>query len=169
MRLSNNVIDVVVKEVVGEDALPLVKFLKKNKNVSEFKIADVIKKEVNATRNILYRLYENNLVSFMRKKDKQKGWYIYYWTFNQKRVKYLVMDLKKKKLEKLKERVEREKGSHFFGCKNRCIRLNFDHATNFNFKCPECGTVLDQEDNTKIILEIQKEIGAIEKELKTPN
>ena len=34
------------------------------------------------------------------------------------------------------------------------------------FKCPECGTVLDQEDNTKIIGEIQKEIGAIEKELK---
>lgn len=166
MRLSNNVIDLVVKEVVGEDAIPLVRFLKNNKNVSEFKIADIIKKEVNATRNMLYRLYENNLVSFMRKKDKQKGWYIYYWTFNQKRVKYLVTDLKKKRLKKLKERVEREKESHFFGCKNRCIRLNFDHATDFNFKCPECGTVLDQEDNTKIIGEIQKEIGAIEKELK---
>lgn len=167
MRLSNNIIDSVVKEVVGEDAIPLVRFLKNNKNVSEFKIADVIKKEVNATRNMLYRLYENNLVSFMRKKDKQKGWYIYYWTFNQKRVKYLIVDLKKKRLVKLKERVGREKGSYFFGCKNRCIRLNFDQATNFYFKCPECGTVLDQEDNTKVIEEIQKKIGVIEKELKT--
>lgn len=167
MRISNNIIDSVVKEVVGEDAIPLVRFLKNNKNVSEFKIADVIKKEVNATRNMLYRLYENNLVSFMRKKDKQKGWYIYYWTFNQKRVKYLIVDLKKKRLTRLKERVGREKESNFFGCKNQCIRLNFDQATNFYFKCPECGTVLDQEDNTKVIEEIQKEIGVIEKELKT--
>ena len=166
MRLSNNIIESVVKEVVGEDAIALVDFLKDNKNVSEFKIAETIKKEVNATRNILYRLYENNLVSFMRKKDKKKGWYIYYWTFNQKRVKYLIGDLKKKKLIKLKERVNREKEGNFFGCKNKCIRLNFDQVTDFNYKCPECGSVLDQEDNTKVLENIHKEIVVLEKEIK---
>ena len=166
MRLSNNIIESVVKEVVGEDAIALVDFLKDNKNVSEFKIAETIKKEVNATRNILYRLYEDNLVSFMRKKDKKKGWYIYYWTFNQKRVKYLIGDLKKKKLIKLKERVNREKEGNFFGCKNKCIRLNFDQATDFNYKCPECGSVLDQEDNTKVLENIHKEIVVLEKEIK---
>ena len=166
MRLSNNIIESVIKEVVGEDAIPLVKFLKNNKNISEFKIAEVIKKEVNATRNMLYRLYENNLVSFMRKKDKQKGWYIYYWTFNQKRIKYLMVNLKKKKIEKLKERIEREEGGNFFGCRNKCIRLNFDQASDFNYKCPECGAVLDQEDNDQIIGDIQKEVKGLEKELK---
>jgi transcription initiation factor TFIIE subunit alpha len=167
MRLSNNIIESVVREVVGEDGVLLVDFLKNNKNISEFKIAEVIKKEVNQTRNILYRLYENNLVSFMRKKDKKKGWYIYYWTFNQKRVKYLVGDLKGKKLAKLKERVEREKEGNFFGCGNKCIRLDFDQATDFNFKCPECGTVLDHEDNTEVLEKIKKEIKEIEKELKS--
>ncbi len=166
MRLSNNIIESVVMEVVGKDAIPLVRFLKNNKNVSEFKIAEVIKREVNATRNILYKLYEHNLVSFMRKKDKKKGWYIYYWTFNQKRVKYLVHSLKKGKLKKLKERVEREEGGNFFGCKNNCIRLNFDQATDFNFKCPECGEVLDQEDNAPVIENIKKEIKNLEKEVK---
>ena len=166
MRLSNNIIESIVKEVVGDDAIPLVRFLKNNKNISEFKIAETIKKEVNETRNILYRLYENNLVSFMRKKDKKKGWYIYYWTFNQKRVKYLIGDLKKKKLIKLKERVNREKEGNFFGCKNKCIRLNFDQATDFNYKCPECGSVLDQEDNTKVLENIHKEIVVLEKEIK---
>ena len=58
MRVSNKIIESVVKEVVGEEAVPLVDFLKNNKNVSEFKIAEVIKREVNATRNMLYRLYE---------------------------------------------------------------------------------------------------------------
>jgi len=166
MRLSNQIVESVIGEVVGEDAIPLVKFLKNNKNISEFKIASTIKKEVNETRNILYRLYENNLVSFMRKKDKKKGWYIYYWTFNQKRVKDLVVNLKKKKLSKLKEREGREEEGNFFGCRNKCIRLNFEHASNFNFKCPECGSVLDQENNQEIIEDIQKEIKVLEKELK---
>jgi transcription initiation factor TFIIE subunit alpha len=166
MRISNNVIESVVREVVGDDAVQLVEFLKDNKNVSEFKIAEVIKREVNATRNILYRLYENNLVSFMRKKDKKKGWYIYYWTFNQKRIKDLAGNLKKKKLFKLKERIEREKEGNFFGCKNKCIRLNFDQATDFNFKCPECGSILDNEDNAQILENIKKEIKELEKEIK---
>jgi transcription initiation factor TFIIE subunit alpha len=167
MRISNNIIEYVVKELVGEDAIPLVNFLKNNKNISEFKIAEVIKKEVNSTRNMLYRLYENNLVSFIRKKDKKKGWYIYYWTFNQKRVKDLIVELKKKKFKKLKERITREEGGNFFGCKNKCIRLDFDQATDFTFKCPECGSVLDQEDNKKVIEDIHKEIKDLEKEMKT--
>jgi transcription initiation factor TFIIE subunit alpha len=166
MRVSNNIIEDVVSEVIGDDAIPVVKFLRKNKNISEFKIAEVIKKEVNATRNILYRLYEANLVSFMRKKDKQKGWYIYYWTFNQKRISHLVVNLKKKRIEKLKERITREKGGDFFGCKNKCIRLDFDQASDFQFKCPECGTILDQENNDGIVKSIQKEIKELEKELK---
>lgn len=166
MRLSNNIVEAVIEEVVGLDAIPLVRYLKNNKNVSEFKIAQIIKKEVNITRNLLYRLYENNLVGFMRKKDKQKGWYIYYWTFNQKRVKFLVVDLKKKKLVKLNERIKREKGGNFFGCRNKCIRLNFDQATEFGFKCPECGSILDQEDNQNIIEDLENQVKTLQKELK---
>jgi transcription initiation factor TFIIE subunit alpha len=102
----------------------------------------------------------------MRKKDKKKGWYIYYWTFNPRRVKDVVLGLKKRKLTKLKERIEREKGGNFFFCRNKCIRLNFDQATDFSFKCPECGSVLDQEDNDKVIQDIEHEMKNIDKEIK---
>ena len=166
MRLSNNLMENAISDVIGQDIIPVIKYLKGNKNVSEFKIAQIIKKEVNETRNLLYRLYENNLVTFIRKKDKKKGWYIYYWTFNQKRVKDLLNSSKKKKLFKLKERIEREKEGNFFGCRNKCIRLNFDQATEFGFKCPECGSVLDQEDNKQIIDTIEKDIKDLEKDLK---
>jgi transcription initiation factor TFIIE subunit alpha len=166
MKLSNKIIENVVSEVAGEDVLPLVRVLKNKKNVSEFKLADSIKREVNETRNMLYRLYDANLVSFIRRKDKKKGWYIYYWTFNVRRVKYLVVDLKKKRLERLRERLEREKKENFFICQNRCIRLDFDQSTDFEFKCPECGSLLNQEDNTQKIKEIEEEIMDLEKEMK---
>lgn len=166
MKLSNKLIQEIIIEVAGEDVLPLMKALKNKKNVSEFKLAENIKCEINTTRNMLYRLYNSNLVSFMRKKDKKKGWYIYYWTFNPKRIKYLASSLKKQKLAKLKERLEREKSSDFFTCENKCVRLDFEQATEFQFKCPECGTLLNQEDNAEKIKEIEKEIKSLEKELK---
>jgi len=166
MKLSNKLIDEVITELAGEDVLPLVRMLKNKKNVSEFKLAEDIKQEINITRNMLYRLYNHNLVTFIRKKDKKKGWYIYYWTFNPKMVKYLSRTTKQKKLEKLKERIEREKGGDFFACETRCIRLDFEQSTDFQFKCPECGSLLNQEDNQKKIIEIEKEIKKLEKALK---
>jgi len=164
--LSNKIIEATIADVAGEDVLPIVHFLKNKKNISEFKIAEVIKKEINATRNMLYRLQEANLVSFIRKKDKKKGWYIYYWTFKPKMIKHIVISLKKEKLAKLKDRLKRERSSHFFICQNKCIRLDFDQAMNFEFKCPECGEIMNQEDNLENIRVIEEEIKNIKNELK---
>jgi transcription initiation factor TFIIE subunit alpha len=154
-----------VAQVAGTDVVPLVKILKNKKNVSEFKLAEAMKQEVNTTRNMLYRLYNSNLVSFIRKKDKKKGWYIYYWTFDMKRIKELLWSLKKKRLEMLKERLGREEEGQFYLCPNECMRLDFDQAMNFQFKCPECGQLIHIEDNTARIEAIKKEIATLEKEL----
>src|SRR3989338_5253527 len=158
MKLSDQLIEQVVAESVGEDAVSIVRALKNKKNISEFKIAEDVKIEVNLVRNILYRLYDENLVTFIRKKDKVKGWYIYYWTFNPKRIKDLMGQLKKRRFERLKERLEREKSSDFFLCENKCIRLDFDQATEFEFKCPECSSLLHQEDNKQIINDIEQNL-----------
>lgn len=166
MKLSNKIVESVVSEVAGQDVIPLVKALKNKKNISEFKLAEDIKQEINTTRNMLYRLYDANLVSFIRKKDKKKGWYIYYWTFNAKRIKELTKNLKVQRLEKLKERLSRENASKFFACKSKCIRLDFDQSTDFGYKCPECGNLLHEEDNKQMIERLQKEVKVLEKDLK---
>jgi len=166
MKLSNKVLEEVIIEVAGEDVLVLVKALKNKKNVSEFKLAEKIGQEVNATRNMLYRLYKANLVSFIRKKDKVKGWYIYYWTFKTKNIKHLASEIKKKRAAQLKERLDREKEGQFYICPQKCMRLNFDQAVDFQFKCPECGGLMELDNNEEKIREIEKEIKEIEKELK---
>jgi len=164
MRITPKLIEKIVTEVVGEEAIPIVNYLKGKKNVSEFKIAEGVKEEIHRTRNILYRLLENNLVTFKRKKDKQKGWYICYWDFHPYKVKYLVEKLRKQKLEDLKERLKREQANHFFMCKSACVRMDFEKATDFNFKCPECGELMNQLDNAKTIDFLKDKIGELEKE-----
>lgn len=158
-------IEEVVKELVGEDVLPLVKVLQRKPSISEFSLADAIKNEINLTRNMLYRLYNVNLVSFMRRKDKKKGWYIYYWTFSPKNIPYLAVGLKKQKLERLVERLEREKKSQFYACISACIRLDFEQATDFEFKCPECGELLNVQDNTEKIKDLELSAAQLRSEL----
>ena len=92
MKLTNTKIYDAVKEVVGEDSVKIIEYLKDKKNISDFKIAEKVDRDIHEVRNILYRLYNFNLVSYYRKKDRQKGWYISYWTFNKKRIKeFLVL------------------------------------------------------------------------------
>lgn len=168
MKVSSKIVEDVVTQVAGQEILPLVKYLKDKKNVSEFKLADSMKKEVNIIRNMLYKLYDSNLVTFVRKKDKKKGWYIYYWTFEPKKIKHLIRMLNQKRLAKLKDRLERETQGIFYECPNKCIRLDFDQAFNFNFKCPECGQLINQESNEAKIKDIRKEILWLEKEVNVP-
>src|SRR3989344_5506738 len=150
--------DAIIAEVAGADVLPLVKSLKNKRNVSEFKIAEQLKLEINVVRNMLYRLLHCNLVSFIRRKDKKKGWYISYWPFKPKMVPHHSNDLKKKRLAGLRERLQRERDNHFYVCDSRCMRLSSEQAMDYEFKCPECGGLMNQEDNADIIEKIEEEI-----------
>lgn len=159
----------VITEVAGEDTLVLVAYLKGKKNVSEFVIAKDMKMEINTIRNMLYRLLDSNLVTFTRKKDKQKGWYIYYWTYQPKNIDHLFWEIKKKRLEGLKDRLFREKQNVFFVCPQGCMRLEFENAISFDYRCPECGNMLGQQDNAGLRVQLETEIEEITKEISERN
>ena len=165
MKITNGKIYETVKEVVGEDSLKVVEFLKDKKNISDFKIAEKVKVDIHEIRNILYRLYNHNLVSYYRKKDRQKGWYISYWTFNKKRIKDLMKNLHYSKIEKFTQRLEHEEVNrgNIYLCPSACVRVNFDKATDFEFKCPECGSILNNQDNVKTIEFLQEKIKELHK------
>ncbi len=73
----------VIRKIAGKNTEAILPILFGKKNVNEFFIADKLKLTINQTRNILYKLHALDIVSFTRKKDKRKGWYIYFWTLNE--------------------------------------------------------------------------------------
>lgn len=162
--ITNKVIDEIVGQVIGEDSLAVVDFLKDKKNISEFIIAEKVKLDMQTTRNVLYRLHTHNIATYIRRKDRKKGWYISYWTFNRKRIKELIVELKKKRLDKLRDQLKKEEGNQnsFFICSKACARLDFDQATEFDFKCPECGSIMNMQENMRTIEHIKEKIKEIE-------
>lgn len=153
MKITNTKIYGTVKEAIGEDSISIIEYLKDKKNISDFKIAEKVDKDIHEVRNILYRLYNHNLVTYYRKKDRQKGWYISYWTFNKKRVKELMDKMNRDKLAKYTSRLREEEANlgNFYLCPNACVRVGFEKAVDLEYRCPECGNILNHQDNAKTI------------------
>ncbi len=169
-KKENKKVEDTVFAVAGEVGVAIINFLGDQKNVSEFTIADKLKLDMQTVRNTLYKLHTHHVATYIRKKDRQKGWYISYWTFNKKRINELIENMKKMQLERLKERLRKEEASKgiFFICAKACARLDFDQATEFEFKCPECGTLLQQQENQRTIDHLREEIKRIEGTLRSP-
>jgi len=51
-------------------------------------------------------------------------------------------------------------------CNYAFEKIDFEQATDFSFKCPECGSLVNQEDNVEKIDNIKKEIKKLNRELK---
>jgi len=167
MRLTQKKIDEVVIKILGEGGLDLVALLKQKENISEFDLAKKLNLDIKVVRKMLYLLYNHNLVSFTRKKDKQKGWYIYYWTLINDSIKFAYLKKKRKLLQRLEETLEKEERQIFFSCPSECVRLDFDDSMDFEFHCPECGKLLEQDDNKARILGLKSKIDEIKTEMES--
>ncbi len=165
MKLSIEELNALLKQIAGDEGVALVEYIRGKENVSEFKIADKLKSTVNEIRSTLYKLQENNLVIFTRKKDKKKGWYIYFWTFVDAKADALALRNKKERLEILKIQLNKEEGNLMFSCPRKCIRCNFENGMELQFKCPECESVLTQEDNSKRVGLLKKEFNELEQQI----
>lgn len=166
MRLTQKKIEEIIVNVLGNEGLLLLKQLYGKEHVSEFDLASRTKMDIKVIRRLLYVLYNNNLVGFIRKKDKQKGWYIYYWTLLPESLKFIYFKKKREALTLLQQQLEQEKKELFFVCPRRCVRLNFDQATDFEFHCPECGELLSHDSSATRISELQAQIKTLDAELK---
>lgn len=166
LRMTRNKIEEIILPLIGEDGLPLIKLLYFQPNISEFDLAKKSKKDIKIVRKMLYLMYNHNLVGFTRKKDKEKGWYIYYWTLLGDNVKFMYYKHKKELLIKLKEKLLEEQKELFYVCSKRCVRLNFDQGMDYEFHCPECGELIHQDSENNVI-GIKKQIEGIEEDLET--
>ena len=86
-----------------------------------------------------------------------------YFTFNKKGVKPLLEKLRMQQIDAYKERLRTEENSTlFFICPNLCSRLDMDNSAEYNYKCPECGSLLHQQDNTKTVQHLKNKIKELE-------
>ena len=155
----------IVTLIAGKQAEEIVDLLDSNKYVNEFILAKKLNLTINQTRNILYKISDQGLVSFIRKKDKRKGWYTYFWKIEVfKSLEFLRNNLMKK-MEQINYQIKSRETKEFYFCPNCNIEFSEESALMHNFTCNECGNIVSRKDNSLVIKEYNKELDKLKKEL----
>lgn len=155
----------IVETLINKQSAPIIDLLIDKKNVNEFLIAKKLKLTINQTRNILYKLSDFGLVSFIRKKDKRKGWYIYFWTLNTFQSLKLLEENMKKELEGLELQLKNRNEKRYYVCNTCSIEIGEESALLNNYVCPECEEVYTLSQNQELITNLEKKIQKLKKEL----
>jgi len=165
--MQQKLLETVIGNVGGKQAVEILKILEGTKNVNEFLIAKKLGVTINQVRNTLYQLSNHRLITFIRKKDNRKGWYTYYWTLNKKRsLEFLKQEIEKERNELLNKLKSRET-KRFYFCKTCVVDVSEETALNHDFTCQECGSIYELKDNTTMIKELKVFIEKKEKQIKS--
>lgn len=169
IKTQNNSLKKILKEVVtliaGKQAEDIVDLLDTKKHINEFVIAKKLDLTINQTRNILYKISDHGLVSYIRKKDKKKGWYTYFWKIEiLKSLEFMRGNLLKK-IDQLEHKIKSRETKRFYICERCNLELSEENALLYNFTCNECGDILALKDNTKFVREMKKSLEKLKKDL----
>ena len=155
----------VVVILVGKQAEPIADLLESKKHVNEFLIAKKLGLTINQTRNILYKIADHGLVSSVRKKDKRKGWYTYFWKLENLKALEFLKELLAKKIENTNNQIKSRETKVFYVCPDCHVEYNEENSLLHDFTCLECGQIFVKSDSVKVLKELKREEEKFHKEL----
>lgn len=163
--LSNKDVKQFLLDAVGEEGLDVTKCLI-GREITDEGIAEETGFKLNIVRKLLYKLYDYRLASYVRTKDKDIGWYIYTWKLDLSKVSEILKQRKMSILDELTNRLEFETSNVFFFCRNDNAKVPFSVASENSFKCPQCNEIMDYADNRSVVVNIEREINRLKKEIR---
>ncbi len=154
-----------VVNIIGKPNEMITDLLKNKKHVNEFIIAKKLDLTINQTRNLLYKLSDFGIVSSIRKKDKKKGWYTYYWKIENLKALEFLREIYLRKIEQLGNQIKSRETKQFYICERCNIEFNEESALLYDFTCNECGEIFTLKDNSKVLREFKKRMTSLQKEV----
>lgn len=158
MQDIKQVLKGLVTQLLGPHATNVVDSLYQKKHVNEFLIAKRLKLTINQTRNVLYRLADEGLVSFTRKKDTKKGgWYTYFWTLDLGKALQKHYDLLCKQVDAIDKQITTQRVGRFYTCQYCSLDVSEEQALQQEYVCLECGEPLVARDTTSVVAQFEKD------------
>lgn len=155
-----------IEMYTGHDGVRVFKLLlDSNKELSYSDIIAETGLDEQTVRRVLYELNELGLVAYRRVQAPEGGRFIYYWSVNSIGINQALLNRKRMALEKLKARLEYELSTVFFICLEDGLRLSFDEALEYDFRCPKCSSILVQEDRNPYLAPLKSFVEKLSSEV----
>jgi len=101
-------------------------------------------------RKVLYKLHERGVVSFRKERRKEYRYPVYAWSLNLREVLRRGLEIKERELEDVERALTNDMSHPMFHCGNEeCPVLSFEEAMECEFRCPNCGEMLQEVDMTE--------------------
>jgi len=142
--LTDSFVRQILIDVGGENALAIIRNF--YGNLSDEELAKRLKLKISDVRATLNKLHNEGLVSYIRDKDNQTGWYSYSWALNKEKMHDWASEQSKKK-----ECLNGASGEHYFcpTCGIPSVQ-EFSHACEKSFRCERCNKMLEFLDEEKM-------------------
>ena len=144
-----------IVSISGDEGYIVFSYLLKRRNeIDEFTLSEKLDIQINKLRSILYKLYDKKLVSFTRRRDRKKGWYLYSWSAVPSQLLFLMRKKYEKRIKHFKKLLQ---GDYYY-CE-KCDKIyTLEEAARSMFLCPICGEPLipSREIKSKIEVKIKK-------------
>ncbi|MCX6749335.1 MAG: hypothetical protein NTW17_01145 [Candidatus Pacearchaeota archaeon] len=164
--MLQNLLKEVISLIAGKPAEEIVGLLDTQKYINEFVIAKKLNLTINQARNILYKISDYGLVSSIRKKDKRKGWYTYFWKIEILKALEFLRENLLKKIDNAEHQIKSRETKRFYVCERCHIELSEENALISSFTCNECGAILTLKDNAKLVRDLRRNREKLERDLK---
>ena len=157
------------KEIIDEDIVNelnegIEKQTEEDETAQDSEVIRIALKEV---RKSLYKLNERSLARYRRVRDKETGYFVYYWSPIWERIRDLIISRRKQTIKRLKQRLDYEQRNLLYVCEEGHTPVTFSDAFELGFICNVCGQELAQKENEETISILKKKITELEKVLKT--
>jgi transcription factor E len=163
--MQKNYLREVVSIIVGKPVENIADILDNPKYVNEFLIAKKMNMTINQIRNFLYKFSDHGIVSSIRKKDKKKGWYTYFWKIEKLKCLEFLRDHFSKRIDQIRSQIKSREEKCFYICDRCKIEFSEENALLRNFTCNECGDVFIVKDDSKLIRELKRALARLKKEM----
>lgn len=121
--------------------------------------------KITEIRSILNRLHYRGIACYNKTKNKNSGWYTYTWEIKKRRIVELILEQQSEQLQKLEQKARFDVNHEFFVCKKACEETAFEIAAQYEFRCPECGEMMNPIDGKKKNKDVQEHILLLRTEL----
>ena len=156
-----------ITDLAGDKGLEIFEYLIVHGPIEENLLARKLNFEkANAIRKFLYRLYNKNLVSYVKKKRGYKAWYTYYWSANPERLVFLIQKEYEDEINQAKKAIDLNKVSDFYLCETCNRRYDMKEALENDFRCANCNSVLAHMDASEVVGEKRNRIDFLNEKIR---
>ncbi|MFX1282262.1 MAG: hypothetical protein ACFFB5_01345 [Promethearchaeota archaeon] len=157
------------KEIIDEEMVNIIneEIEQSQKDLNDDKEKEISRIALKEVRKSLYKLNERSLARYRRVRDKETGYFVYYWSPIFERILDLIVNRRKLSIRKLRQRLDYEQRNLLYVCSEGHTPVTFSDAFELGFICTTCGEELSQKDNENTIKFLKRKIKELDEELKS--